>query len=156
MTLGETSLLGMAMRFDVVVDGYDLGSWSACKGLNVTFQHDKVMELGQHEYISYIPGRVEFSAVTLERAMQHGDWETTRSWLAKVQAADWLLESSDLGGGGGSSAQITLRDANLGEVASWTLANVLPTAWKGPQLDALGNRVAIETLELCHEGFLDG
>lgn len=159
MALGETSLLGMAMRFDVVVDDHDLGSWSSCKGLTVTFKHDKVLELGQHEYTTHIPGRADFANVVLERAMEKGDWDKTRSWLAKVSAADWLLESVGLGGagsGGGSSAQIVLRDAKLGEVARWTLANALPTSWKGPQLDALGTRVAIETLELCHEGFLDG
>lgn len=159
MALGETSLLGMAMRFDVVVDGHDLGSWSACKGLTVTFKHAKVVELGQHEYTTYVPDRAEYATVVLERAMEKGDWDKTRAWLAKVSAADWLLESvgmGGIGGAGGSSAQIVLRDAKLGEVASWTLANALPTAWKGPQLDALGKRVAIETLELCHEGFLDG
>lgn len=158
MALSESSQLGMAMRFDVVVDGYDLGSWSSCRGLTITFKHDKVNELGQHEYTSYIPGRAEYATVVLERAMEKGDWDKTRSWLAKVSAADWLLETVGmlgLGEGGGSSAHITLRDAQLGEVASWTLANALPTAWKGPQLDALGKKVAIETLELCHEGFLD-
>lgn len=159
MPLSETSLLGMAMRFDVVVDGHDLGSWSSCKGLNVLFKHDKVLELGNHEYTTYIPGRAEYANVVLERAMEKGDWDKTRGWLAKVSAAEWLLDSVGLGGvggDGGSSAQIVLRDAKLGEVASWTLANALPTAWKGPQLDALGKKVAIETLELCHEGFLDG
>jgi len=158
MALSEGSLLGMSMRFDVVVDGHDLGSWSGCTGLSVMFKHTKVVELGQHEYTAYVPDRAEYATVVLQRAMEKGDWDRTRSWLAKVSAAEWLLDSIGMigiGGTGGSGAKIVLRDAQLGEVASWTLANALPTAWKGPQLDALGKRVAIETLELCHEGFLD-
>lgn len=158
MGLSQSAMLGMAMRFEVVVDDHDLGSWSSCKGLNVTFKHTKVNELGQHEYSAFIPSRAEYSTVVLQRALEKGDWDKTRTYLAKVSAADWMLDSVGLGGGGGggSSARITLHDAKLGEVASWTLANVLPTAWKGPALDAGGKQVALETLELCHEGFLDG
>lgn len=159
MALAQTALLGLAMRFEVVVDDHDLGSWSSCKGLNVTFKHSPVKELGQHEYTSFIPGRAEYSTVVLQRGLEKGDWNKTRTYLAKVSSADWLLESVGLGGmggGGGSSARITLHDAKLGEVATWTLANALPTAWKGPAMDSNGKQVAIETLELCHEGFLDG
>ncbi len=158
MALSQTALLGMSMRFQVVVDDHDLGSWSSCKGLNVTFKHTKVNELGQHEYSSFIPGRAEYSTVVLQRALEKGDWDKTRKYLAKVSAADWMLDTAVLGGlgGGGSSACIALHDAKLGEVATWTLANVLPAAWKGPALDAAGKQVALETLELCHEGFLDG
>lgn len=55
---------------------------------------------------------------------------------------------------GPSSGKITLRDANLAEVASWELQNVLPNSWKAPAFDANGRNVALETLELVHEGFL--
>jgi phage tail-like protein len=39
-------------------------------------------------------------------------------------------------------------------VASWSLQNVLPNMWKGPALNATSREVALETLELVHEGFL--
>lgn len=35
---------------------------------------------------------------------------------------------------------------------SWTLINAYPCKWEGPDLDATKNEVAIETLELVHEG----
>lgn len=150
MSFSETDQLGMAFRFDVIVDGFSLGSWASCKGLGVTFKHDKITELGQHAYTTYVPGRAEYTPVTLQRAMKSGDWGTTKTWLEKVTADGWLTGSTGM-----NTATITLKDAKLGDVATWTLKNAMPSSWKGPQLDAAGKTVAIETLEIVHEGFLD-
>lgn len=180
MSIGTTDMLGLAMRFDVVIDGYDLGSWSTCKGLGVTFKHEKVSELGEHTMHTYIPGRVEYSTISLQRAMTKSDWAKTKEWLQIVASAPWLATENPLAeaagdisvtaggsgieygasGGGGlalqgpSSGKIALFDASLAEVASWELQNVMPAGWKGPQFDANGKMVAIETLDLVHEGFL--
>lgn len=178
--IGANDTLGMAFRFDVVIDGYDLGSWTSCKGLAVTFKHERVSELGEHTMSTYIPGRVEYSPVSLQRAMTKADWDKTKEWLQIIASAPWLASENPVAeaagdvsvsvGGGGieygssgsaglalqgpSSGKITLRDAALEEVASWELQNVMPASWKGPQLDANGKLVALETLDLIHEGFL--
>jgi phage tail-like protein len=153
--------LGLSMRFEVVIDGFELGSWSTCKGLSVSFKHEKVKELGEHTMNAFIPGWVEYPPIQLTRAMAKADWDKTKEWLQTVASAPWLLADnpvSDAVGSvataGMSSAKITLRDATDAEVASWELAGVLPNSWKGPQFDANGKTVAIETLELVHEGFL--
>jgi phage tail-like protein len=174
----QDAALGMAHRFACVIDGYDLGSWTKCTGLSVAFKYDKVQELGEHTTSAYIPGRVEYPAITLQRAMAKSDWDKTKEWLQIVASAPWLLTdnpASDMAGSvsasvgpgglqvggsvggsllGPSSGKITLFDAGLSEVASWELQHVLPQAWKGPQFDANGKLVALETLELVHEGFL--
>lgn len=149
MSFSETDLLGLAFRFEVVVDGFDLGSWSSCKGLGVTFKHQKVLELGQHAHTSYVPDRADYTNVLLMRAMKAGDWTTTKQWLEDVSGDGWLITS------GANSATIRLKDAKLDTVAEWTLRNALPASWKAPQFDANGKTVALETLELQHEGFLD-
>ncbi len=178
MPIGQDAALGMAHRFACVIDGYDLGSWTKCTGLSVSFKYDKVQELGEHTTNAYIPGRVEYPAITLQRAMVKSDWEKTKEWLQIVASAPWLLTdnpASDMAGSvsasvgqgglqvggsvggsllGPSSGKISLFDSHLAEVASWELQHVLPQAWKGPQFDANGKLVALETLELVHEGFL--
>jgi len=159
MSLAAPADLALAFRFDVEVDGNKLGSWTTCKGLSVRFKHQMVKELGQHEYISYIPGYAEFPKVTLQRAMQKDDWAKTRSWLNDVARASWMtgeVSLADSGASGGTGAKVTLRDGHGEEVASWTLSNAMPIGWKGPALDANSKKVALETLELVHEGFLDG
>jgi phage tail-like protein len=146
----ETDQLGTEFRFLVDVMGYDLGSWSSCKGLGITFKHEKVAELGQHAYNSYIPGRAEFTTVTLQRAMRSGDWDKTKTWLEAVTADGWLVATADV-----KEATITMQDAKLATVAEWKLKNAMPQSWKGPQLSASGKGIALETLEIVHEGFLD-
>ncbi len=150
MSLLTEDQLGLSMRFEVVVDGFDLGSWSTCKGIAVTFKHEKVAELGNHFFTNYVPGRAEYAPVVLTRAMKAGDWATTKAWLEEVTDAAWITLKS-----GAKGATITMKDAHRGTVAAWTLKNAMPSAWKGPQFDASGKGVAIETLELVHEGFLD-
>jgi phage tail-like protein len=49
---------------------------------------------------------------------------------------------------------ITLLDYQLAPVMAWTLYQARPTRWDGPSLGASDNKVAIETLEFEHEGFL--
>ena len=69
-----------------------------------------------------------------------------------AKVTKWLASMVDKNRGG--TAKITLFDAHNKEVASWSLQNVLPSLWKGPALSATSHEVAIETLELAHEGFL--
>ena len=45
-----------------------------------------------------------------------------------------------------------LRNDTGDEQIRWNLKNAFPTKWSGPSFDATGEAVAIETLELTHEG----
>ena len=47
---------------------------------------------------------------------------------------------------------IVLLDEQRQEVARWVIRRAWPSKWTGPDLRGLGNEVAIETLELTHEG----
>jgi phage tail-like protein len=57
-------------------------------------------------------------------------------------------------GGGGGTAQITLYDSHGQPVSTWSLRNVYPAGWEGPDLSASTFGIAIEKLKLVHEGFL--
>lgn len=48
---------------------------------------------------------------------------------------------------------IRLFDEKNEPVMSWKVKNALPVKFEGLQLDASGNDVAIESIELVHEGF---
>jgi len=54
------------------------------------------------------------------------------------------------------TAEITVLDPAGDVVATWNLAGIFPAKWTGPTLDVAGNQVAIETLELAHNGFMGG
>jgi phage tail-like protein len=46
-----------------------------------------------------------------------------------------------------------LLDSGGTKVTSWKLAGVYPAKWTGPTLDTGTNQVALEVLELVHNGF---
>lgn len=141
--MAERDALGVTMRFEVVIDGVDLGGWATCQGLAVEFNPEAVRELGENETVQYLPGVVSYPKIVLTRAMTAEDSAKVRSWLA-----------AKVGDATPGTASIVLRDAKRRQVAKWDLRNVLPARWTGPTLDAGTSRVAIETLELVHEGFL--
>ncbi|BFU47454.1 phage tail protein [Krasilnikovia sp. MM14-A1004] len=150
--LADTARLGMSMRFRVSVDGINLGSWATCAGLSVEFKNTQVTEGGNYEYAVILPDRVEYRAITLRRAMSLQESAILQRWLHGV-VSGWYNAASPRDFGP-RTAEIELFDATGTAVASWTLRNVYPSRWVGPDLDATGSRVAEETLELVHEGFL--
>lgn len=152
MVLAADARLGMAMRFRVVVDDIDLGGWNTCTGLQVTFKNKLVGEGGNYESRAILPERVEYNPVTLTRAMVHNDSTAVQRWLSTV-VSKWY-DASSPGDYAARTARITLLDAEGHEVVSWSLRGVYPAAWKGPDLRATSGEVAIETLQLIHEGFL--
>ena len=50
------------------------------------------------------------------------------------------------------SMLIVLLDEKRQEAVRWNLRNAWPAKWTGPDLKANANEIAIETLELAHEG----
>lgn len=133
------------VRFTVRIDGYgSLGSWSKCDGLAVEYEVLEYMEGGRNEYVHRLPGRRKFPNVKLTRPLDK-DSATVVKWVSGLVSQ---VERH--------SAVISVLDPNGEVVCHWNLAGVYPVKWAGPSLDVGGNQVAIETLELAHNGFLDG
>jgi phage tail-like protein len=143
MTYTDTTQFGLTMRFDVEVSGTDLGAWSSCDGLQVDFGLKEIRSGGNNEFKVWLPDRLFYPKLVLKRAMNARDSGRVMSWLRS------MIDATE-----GGTATVTLRDSHNETVSSWTFANARPSLWKGPSLTATGKDVAIETLELVHEGFL--
>jgi phage tail-like protein len=87
-----------------------------------------------------LPGRVEFGPVVLRRGFA-GDSALFQWWNGVVQ-----------GNVTRRNVSIVLLDEQRQEVARWLIRRAWPSKWTGPDLRGLGNEVAIEELELAHEG----
>jgi phage tail-like protein len=87
-----------------------------------------------------LPGRVEYSPVVLRKGFA-GDPALFEWWREITQGT---LDRR--------TVAIVLLDEQRREVARWVLHRAWPSKWVAPHLRALGNEVAIETLELAHEG----
>jgi phage tail-like protein len=144
MTASDAKL-GMTMRFKVTIDGQDLASWSKASGLEVSWDLVEY-RAGDNDNDKWIfPGLTKYPTVKLERAANAADSALVRTWLNKTSFKH----------DGTKTAKIELQDAGLTKVADWTLRNVMPVKWSIVAFDASGNKVATETLELAHTGFLD-
>jgi phage tail-like protein len=156
--LGAYPNYGLSMRFSVTVDGLSLGMWRSCKGLQVELKYKTFEEGGGYLSDAWLPEKLVYGRVTLDRAMDQNDSQTLQAWL-KGYIYQWYtypLQDSRTRtvSPPATSVVIQLLDCQLNQVMSWTLAEARPTKWSGPTLNAADNSVAIETLEFEHEGFL--
>ena len=88
-----------------------------------------------------LPGLVKYPNVTLKRGV-NGYLELYNWWKA---ARDGNVRRTDV--------TIKLLDEQRQEVMRWNLSRAWPVKVEAGPLNAQGNEVAIETLELAHEGF---
>ncbi|MDH4175924.1 MAG: phage tail protein [Betaproteobacteria bacterium] len=94
------------------------------------------------EYSSIkMPGIRKFSNITLKRGVIQGDNELF-AWLSTVKLN--TVERRDL--------VVSLLNEEHAPVMTWKVQNAFPVKVEGPQLKASGNEVAIESIELAHEG----
>jgi phage tail-like protein len=140
--------MGLAFRFTVKIGTLDLGSWQSCSGLKMDFAPLAVKAGGHYNGVRYLAGEVTYPKLVLKRPVSARDSATLQGWLA-TQGRGWV----DGGSATGDPAVVTLYDSYQEPVMKWTLTNARPAAWSGPDLDAGSSKVAVEVLELVHEGF---
>lgn len=87
-----------------------------------------------------LPGLHKYSNVTLKRGIT-GD---LRFWHWVKQALDGGLQRA--------TVRILLLDEERQPVLEFRLSNAWPVKFEVPTLNAAANDVAIELLEICHEG----
>lgn len=88
-----------------------------------------------------MPGLRKFSNITLKRGMFQGDNEYY-DWLNSVQMN--TIERRDV--------TISLLNEQHEPVVVWKVRNAFPTKVQSTDLKADGNEVAIESMEIVHEG----
>ncbi len=129
-------------RFRVLISGgLDVAEFSECSGLELTVKFDEVREGGQNEYVHRLPGRVEYGNLTLKRGYVKSDeffkWCLTVFNRKKIQRQQVTLALVDQAGK---------------QVMAWTFLDAYPVKWSGPSFKAGDNAIAIESMELAHNG----
>lgn len=148
MALNDQSKIGLANRFTVVVDqgSFNLGSWQKCEGLDVTWDMPDFRAGDSGNMRWFFPANTKYKPIKLYRGATKEDSPKVRDWLNKNA---WTQTSTR------GTITVTLHDSFGDPVLDWVLKNALPKAWNITNMDAGGSNVAVETLEIDHEGFLD-
>jgi phage tail-like protein len=129
-----------AYNFKLVIQGVAEGHFTECSGLGVKVDSIKYREAGNSQVIRYIPGQVEYSAVTFRYGVtnSHDLWD----WL--MTAVNGQVERKNV-------SVLLLDSQGAAEVVRWDLINAWPSEWQGAALNALNHEVAIESLTLVYE-----
>ena len=134
----------VAVCFIFKIDNEDLGAFSGCDGLGCEFVMEAREEGGNNGVIWQLPTRIKYSNVKLTRAVTK-DSTKIMNWFAG-QAKGIKRKTATI--------QALALDNTI--IAQWSLADVVPVKWTGPQLTTDNNKVATETVEFAHHGFLAG
>ncbi|MET0518566.1 MAG: phage tail protein [Burkholderiaceae bacterium] len=128
-------------HFTVQWGGTRIG-FSEVSGLTQENQAIEYRDGSFPEYSSIkMPGLRKFSNVTLKRGVVKADNDFFK-WLSTIKLNQ--VERRDV--------VIALLNENHEPVMVWKIHNAFPVKVEGPGLKASGNEVAIESVEIAHEG----
>ena len=140
-----------AFRFEVEISGHMVfakAGFQKVSGLKMETEVVEYREGGDNLTVSKSPGLTSFEPITLERGMsEDGDmW----AWASKIFDVNSMSHEEVRYR---ANVKIKLRGRNGQVVRAWEIPNAWVSSYEVGEFDAMGNEVAIETIELQHEGF---
>jgi phage tail-like protein len=132
----------LSVCFGVKIDDDDLGTFNSCEGLGCEVVIEQREEGGNNGFVWQLPSRLKYSNVKFTRPLGP---DTTK-------VAKWF--ASMTGGIERKTATIKVMSGDGKTVATWSLHDVIPVRWTGPTLNLDSAKVATETVEIAHHGFL--
>ncbi len=130
-----------SFNFLLEIDGITKAGFQECTGLN---WESAVIEYREgHESITprKLHGLNKYGNITLKRGVTTDPELFT--WAKTVIDGDILRDES---------MSVVLLDEARNEVVRWNLINAWPCKWVGPDMKANASEIAIESIEICHEG----
>ena len=138
----------ISVCFVVSFDDIGLGAFNSCEGLGCEVVIEQREEGGNNGFVWQLPTRIKYPNIKLSRPLTK-DTETVTKWLAKA-----VQGSGKRSAEGKKTGIIKAMRADGKVVASWGLLAVIPVRWPGPSLNPDSPKVATETLEVAHHGFV--
>lgn len=127
-------------KFRVEIDAIIVAGFTDVSGLEAEMKPEEYEEGGVNTHPHRLPGRFEYPNVVLTRGLT--DYAGFWSWIERVRS-----ESVDR-----KHVSIYLLDADGTQRWGWEARNAYPVTWRGPEFRADDGAVAMETVELAHEG----
>ncbi|HET9532615.1 MAG TPA: phage tail protein [Blastocatellia bacterium] len=127
-------------QFIVEINGTQVGGFSEVTGLEVRTEFDEYREGGVNDYVHKIAKETRYPNLTLKRGITDATelWE----WHQQVVAGDIQRKT----------VSVVLLDLQRPEKWRWVFRDAYPVKWNGTDLNATGNTIAVESVELAHHG----
>jgi phage tail-like protein len=123
------------------IDGVATAGVTEVSGLNTETSVIEYREGSDRSLTRKLPGITKYSNITLKR----GFTKDRSLWQWRKTVMDGAPQRRN--------GSVVLLDESRQEVARWNFHNAWPCKWEASSLHAKSSEVAIETLELAHEGF---
>lgn len=126
-------------RFLLEIDSIVQGGFAECSGFGSNVEVIEYREGGEPKTVRKLPGKVSYPDISLK-------WGLTDS----RELYDWHRTAVD-GPIQRKNGSIILQDDEGQERVRWNFFNAWPSKWDGPDFNAKGTDVAIETLTVSCE-----
>ena len=147
MALSNTLRLDpyLAYRFLVEIEGLIVAGFSEVSGLSAEVTTTPYKEGGLNEYEHQLPGPATWPRLVLRRGLT--DVDNLWSWHQDVRRGKVRRRNGSIVLGGESIYHGIVR---------WNFVGAYPVKWSGPDLRAGSATVAVESVELVHQGITKG
>jgi phage tail-like protein len=126
-------------NFLVEIDGITRAAFHEVSGFDSTIDVVEHREGGENTTMRKLPGQTKYSNIVLK-------WGITDD----LELYEWHRQAV-LGNLQRRNGSIVGLDRQGNEIVRWNFFNAWPSKYDGPDYNAEGNDIAIETLELAHE-----
>lgn len=140
MSRGNDPLPGYRFEVGLKINGAEVAAFSEVSGLQCEIETEDYREGGVNDYVHKLPKTVKYQNVVLKR----GFTESKVLW-------DWYQKTTQ-GKINRQSVNVVLMDMEENSKWTWTVENAYPVKWSGPDFKSDSNGIAVETLELAHQG----
>lgn len=130
-----------AYYFEVEISG-TVYPFKSCSGLKV-----------ESEVIEYQEGGSTGNTRKLIGVTRWPNLRLTRAFTGDRLLYDWY-KATKKPNPGRINGHIRMFDNRGTEIAAWKFVNGFIAKWEGPELDATKNEIAIESIEIAHEGLV--
>ncbi|MDB5054001.1 MAG: hypothetical protein JWM44_2051 [Bacilli bacterium] len=129
-----------SFRFEVEILGVIEAGFSEVSGLQVETELQDYYEGGLNEYIHRFPKKIKYPPLVFKR----GIIKSNELWLWYQGFMGGTIKRKN--------GSIVLNNADGTVLGRWNFYDAYPIKWIGPQLGALKAEIAVETLEIVHNG----
>jgi phage tail-like protein len=128
------------LRFEVELDGLFVGGFTEVTGLNSEIELVPYSEGGLNDYVHYFRKGVKNQRIVLKRGITKSSdlWD----WYADALKGKIVRQSGS----------IILNHMSGNEICRWNFLEAYPVKWSGPDMNSTSTSVAIESIELVHNG----
>ena len=129
--------------FALELNGQEIAHFLECSGLKTTATVFEIEEGGMYGMTHKRPGQSKWENIVLRYATNAS--QTLLEWRDQFLQDRFSTRPTN-------SGAIILYDNYGNEVRRYSFTNCWPVSWEGPQLNSGSSELAVETLEIAHEG----